>query len=332
MTTDMEKNQIDYGDYILYPYEGKVWTKKQKRFLKGTNVHGYVYIQVSNTRKAVHRMMYEAFHAVTLTKNQHINHINRQRDDNRISNLEIVTIQQNSQWITNRTGNYKGVAWNKDHNKWKAELKYNNVNHFLGYHDTELDGAKKYNDYAMYLNQTQDCKYLLNEIPDYVPNPCDVPAINRQNIIDNQSCADYIGVQYNKQRNNFYSQIKYNGKSYFLGSHCSAIECAKLYNQQAAYFNTKNPTIKYELNVIPDYVTIPKDVAGDKITARVERKKSKYIGVVPYDERWRAYITHNKKQIFLGTFTTELEAANAYNTKAAELNTNSVKKYKTNNV
>lgn len=48
---------------------------------------------------------------------------------------------------------------------------------------------------------------------------------------------------------------------------------------------------------------------------------SKYKGVSWYgaENRWQAYITTDEKQIGLGHFDTELEAAKAYNNKALEL-------------
>lgn len=71
---------------------------------------------------AIHRLMYEAVHNIKLTSMQHINHINRIKTDNKIENLEVVSCQQNSQWSIHRTGNYKGVAWNKSKNMWRAQL------------------------------------------------------------------------------------------------------------------------------------------------------------------------------------------------------------------
>jgi hypothetical protein len=99
-------------------------------------------------------------------------------------------------------------------------LKHNGESNFLGYHEAEIDAEKAYNDFAQYLNQNYDCKYLLNVIyePGYLPNQRNVPTENKTHKVQKQSCPDYIGVQYNKSRNMFYSQIKYNGKSYFLGS------------------------------------------------------------------------------------------------------------------
>lgn len=72
MNRDESKAQIDVGDYVIHPYEGKIWSKKQKRFLKGSNKHSYVYFRVGNDNYAFHRLVYEAFHNVKLTPDKQL--------------------------------------------------------------------------------------------------------------------------------------------------------------------------------------------------------------------------------------------------------------------
>lgn len=74
-----------------------------------------------------------------------VDHINRNRLDNRKSNLRIVSRQENmynkSKYKNNKSG-VKGVKWNKDRNKWQVQINYNKKRIHLGLY-SDLEEAKK---------------------------------------------------------------------------------------------------------------------------------------------------------------------------------------------
>ena len=96
----------------------------------------------------------------------------------------------------------------------------------------------------------------------------------------------------------------------------SDIECAKLYNQQALYFNNHFGT-NYKLNDIENFTTVDKNYISS-----IKKKYSRFIGVSIRNDsdKFRAYIKYNGKRIDCGTFKNEEDAARAYNKKAEELN------------
>lgn len=256
--------------------------------------------------------------------------------DNRLKELIkqdiIKKCQLSAQQMSNKTGNYKGVCWCASKEKWKAELKKNYTISFLGYFDNEIHAAKAYNDYATFLNQTQNDTYTLNYISDYIPNSRDIPSESKQTQEENKT-SKYIGVSYDYKRNYYVVSIKHNRKTYHLGNNKDELECAKLYNQQALYFNNQFNT-SYELNDIPGYTTIEKNIFKEIQVSKLSSKSSKYYGVTfaKQKNKYRAVIVYNKKQLHLGFFDEELEAAKAYNKKASELNEQNAFKYKINNV
>lgn len=249
-------------------------------------------------------------------------------DDIRETNIYKLTGQQ----LKNKTGNYKGVFWTSDKSKWRAALKKDYKEFFLGYFDTELEGAKVYNDYAMYLNKTENTNYLLNDIPNYKTTPRDVVAENETKVNDLKT-SKYHGVCYDTRRNYYAVSIKYKKKSYHLGHNTDQLECAKIYNQQALYYNNTFGT-KYPLNDIPNYITVPKNIYKELQQEKILKKSSKYYGVSFSKQcnKYKALIVENKKQLCLGLFVNEIDAAKAYNKKAIELNNlpNSKHKYKLN--
>lgn len=109
------------------------------------------------------------------------------------------------------------------------------------------------------------------------------------------------------------------------------IESAKLYNQQASYFN-KHKGTNYILNDIPNYITIEKNIYIELQNNKKDTTSSKYFGVSFSKQRnkWRAIYVINKKQINVGFFNTELDAAKAYNEIVIKLNSDGLNHYKVN--
>lgn len=332
MDIDEHKQVITTKNFIIHPYEGKLFKLKSKKEVinKPYNNTGYIYITENQKKIALHRFMYKTFHNIELTPDQQINHINRIRHDNRIQNLELVNNQQNTQWTVARTGEYKGASFNKEKNKWKSELKLDNKNHFLGYHDTEIEAGKAYNQYALYLNETTDNNYMLNEIEGYITVAKNIPEDTKTQLMKEKS-SKYNGVSYDANRNYYVVSIKMNGKTYHLGNHKDDIECARIYNQQALYFNNHNNT-KYILNDIPGYITVEKNIYEDIQNSKQNNKSSKYYGVNfnKQSNKYRACLVFQKKQLHLGFYLDEREAARQYNRKAEELNQQHKTTYKIN--
>lgn len=79
-----------------------------------------------------------------------VDHINRNRTDNRKSNLRAVTPKQNTQSggpkvnLKNRTSRFKGVCFSKKTSKWQAGIKVNGKSIYLGQYDTEIEAALAY--------------------------------------------------------------------------------------------------------------------------------------------------------------------------------------------
>jgi hypothetical protein len=235
-----------------------------------------------------------------------------------------------SQQSPPKTGTFKGVCWCPDKNLWYSQLTYDHKHFFLGYFSDEIDGAKIYNDYALYLNNTKNCNFLLNEIPGYKTIPRNIPELNKIMKQEKKSSI-YTGVSYDTRRKYYVAGIRFSGKTYNLGFNLDETECAKLYNQQALYFNkTFNTT--YVLNDIKNYITEPKNISYELKIKKENNKTSKYIGVsLTSTNKWCCSYMLNRKKIHIGTFDTELEACKAYNETIIKLNANGCN-YKINKI
>jgi hypothetical protein len=95
-----------------------------------------------------------------------IDHINRDKLDNRSCNLRIITFRENSYnsaLSRKNTSGYKGVGFMKTKQKWRAYSRGDNYKHIhLGLFDTPEKAAIAYNNYVK--DEIGECAYL-NEIP-----------------------------------------------------------------------------------------------------------------------------------------------------------------------
>jgi len=86
---------------------------------------GYLVVEYKRRRYGVHRVIYEMVHG-SIPQGKQIDHKNRRRSDNRITNLRLATKQENvrngSVRCTNTSG-FVGVTWHSRAAKWRAQLR-----------------------------------------------------------------------------------------------------------------------------------------------------------------------------------------------------------------
>lgn len=86
-----------------------------------------------------------------------VDHINGNRLDNRRSNLRIVTNQQNA-WnrakpVSGLSSRYKGVSYNKERGKWRAQMTVGGKKIYLGDFSDEESAALAYDTQARLIHQ-----------------------------------------------------------------------------------------------------------------------------------------------------------------------------------
>ncbi len=112
--------------------------------------HGYVQFTVGGTTNLAHRIAWEIHYGPWPP--DCIDHVNGIRDDNRISNLRLATVQQNcfnrSQPIS-KTSGVRGVSWSKSRKKWYAQIKRFYKSYSLGYYDSIEEASVAYRKAAM---------------------------------------------------------------------------------------------------------------------------------------------------------------------------------------
>jgi hypothetical protein len=152
-------------------------------------------------------------------KGKFVDHINRNKLDNRKENLRIADAKQNGanrDILSNNTSGYIGVSYCKRMRKWSASTRVNFKQKHLGYYDSKEDAAKAYNvavlavhgDFAS-LNDVDHEGFKLNV---------------------RKKTSVYKGVSKPKGRNKWSVHICNNGKIIGLGNFDNEHDAARMYN------------------------------------------------------------------------------------------------------
>lgn len=148
MTQEYIKELFEYKDGYLY------WKIKRSSMVKDNEPaghdnfgkrSGYRVISVDGKNKQAHRLIFLYHHGFMPAV---IDHIDRNRLNNKIENLRQATPTQNqiNRGISkNNKSGYKGVSFNKTKGKYAADTKHNGKHLSLGYFDTAEEASFVYN-------------------------------------------------------------------------------------------------------------------------------------------------------------------------------------------
>tara|TARA_R110000868_G_scaffold366589_1_gene629510 strand:+ start:957 stop:1310 length:354 start_codon:yes stop_codon:yes gene_type:complete len=104
---------------------------------------GYIRIEIDGQIIKIHRLIAFCFLGLNNIRGNRKtdipDHINKIKTDNRVDNLRIVTVSQNT---FNRVS--KGYYFHKKNKKWYATIKVNGKQLFLGNYDTEEEARTAY--------------------------------------------------------------------------------------------------------------------------------------------------------------------------------------------
>ena len=120
---------------------------KKGNIIKGyINKKGYCVFDINKSKYFAHRLAY-AFVYGDLSELYEIDHIDRNRSNNKISNLRLVTAQENQFNYSiprHNTSGYLGVSYRKERNKYQAKIKFNKKTIHLGYYKEAKEAHNAY--------------------------------------------------------------------------------------------------------------------------------------------------------------------------------------------
>lgn len=150
------KNIPNYDGLYQVSNFGNVKSFKNYRkgsILKPSIGRGYLQLQLCKNSKSktffIHKLVSMAFlNHIPCKMKFVINHINFNKLDNRIENLEIVTHRENSnKKHIKSSSQYTGVHFDKSRNNWRSYININKKRINLGRFKTELEAHNAYEIY-----------------------------------------------------------------------------------------------------------------------------------------------------------------------------------------
>ena len=125
---DESKQIPNYSNYVILPNEGLVYSLKRNKFIGTKDCHNYYICFIINDNgerwnTKLHRIIYTACYG-EIPEGLQVNHIDENKSNNCISNLNLMTSKENNNWgtrteraaktLTNRTDQSKPVGAFKD--------------------------------------------------------------------------------------------------------------------------------------------------------------------------------------------------------------------------
>lgn len=126
------------------------WRKSVPRCKAGTvagaiAADGYRRISIRRKQYSAHHVAWLIIHGEWAP--EQLDHINRVRDDNRLSNLRCASPWQN-QANTAKTAKAKGIWWDRRAKKWHAAMKHRGQRIYIGGFLDAADAARAYQNTA----------------------------------------------------------------------------------------------------------------------------------------------------------------------------------------
>jgi hypothetical protein len=202
---------------------------------------------------------------------------------------------------------YFGVSKTRN-NKLASYINKDKKTYFLGHFEDEALAAKTVDRARCYLYGKNSKKY---NFPQDVDSYLSDPILLKKwflSIIENRS----RGINHDKRINKWGVLIFNEGKRIGLGYYSDREQAAKIRDMGILYFNLNEP-----LNYPEEKEDLSKNC--QIIIPAYLSSKNKYTGVYNENGKYGSRIIFKKKLIKLGWYTTEEDAAKAYDKKAIEL-------------
>lgn len=124
---------------------------KEKILKTHISTNGYLILILYKNKKpktrTIHQLVAQTFlnHKPDGSQKIVVDHINNDKTDNRLDNLQLITQRENKTKDQKKSSSiYTGVVWSKSVGKWMSSIRYNGKKIYLGYFIKEYDAHIAY--------------------------------------------------------------------------------------------------------------------------------------------------------------------------------------------
>lgn len=252
-------------------------TLKERRRVKlspETTKVGYqrvlLYLNGKSKHKLIHRLVVEAFIG-EIPKNKVVDHINGNKLDNRLENLQIITQREN---IIRSKSDKEDIGACFEGKKWASAICINGKQIRLGSFDTKEEASAEYQRALKEFNDKKE--------------------ITRPHI--NGKTSEYRGVSKSHGRKGYNAAVRPNGKDINLGCYLDEEKAANAVIEFYGRFD-KGESVE--------------SIVTDIKSKRQHLRKLKGVSFNKNRKKWHAYTYIDKKRKHIGFFKTEEEAIQA---------------------
>eukprot|EP00985_Skeletonema_marinoi_P028808 scaffold26046_cov158-Skeletonema_marinoi.AAC.6 len=215
---------------------------------------------------------------------------------------------------------YTGVSFYKNQNKWLAQIVIEKKTCRIGCYENEEEAAVDYAravfkykgqgalDEAREQRSLDKARVQTQFIIDLSDVPKQPPIPKSSGFIK-EGASKYTGVTFHKQGNGWRAQITIDGAARYIGYYKSEEEAAVDYARAVFKYKARiESSLVFDLSDVPPQPPIP------KCAGCIKEGTSQYTGV-SFDKqkkKWKAQISIEGKQIFIGYYDNEEEAAVVY--------------------
>lgn len=141
------KQMKNYETKYIVHSNGEIFSIKRKKFLSKCIYSGYYYVTLCDNKKfMIHKLIASHFLENGHDTGLQLDHIDRNKLNNNISNLRWCTRQENNRNRSihkNNTSGATGISFVKTRNKFHSYIWNNSKKNHLGYFDKFIDALKK---------------------------------------------------------------------------------------------------------------------------------------------------------------------------------------------